>query len=516
MNIADLLTTRAAVSGDAPALVDESDGSRRTLSFRELETAVARLSSRLHTLGLRPGDPVLVLQPISVELCLLLVAILRAGLVAVFVDPSAGLSHLDACCRLTAPRAFVGCTQAHLLRIVSPGLRRIPMKWRTRSLLRRADEDAKNPGAIPPPVDLAPSAPALIRFTSGSTGEPKAAVRTHGFLLAQLRALETHLHLASGQVDLVTMPMFMLPNLAAGVTTVLPAADVRAPGRVDPAPLVDQIRNGRVSRLTASPALLQRLADHCAQQRLTLDSLQRLDTGGAPVFPGLLDALRRMAPQAKIVAVYGSTEAEPIALLDLADISDSDRQAMASGHGLLAGRPVPDIQLRLIREGTAPPARSLTEAEFNNLLVPHGTPGEIVVSGPHVHPGQSSDPAHEPTKLFAGPTVWHRTGDTGRLGPDGRLWLLGRSSARIEDARGMAHPFSIEAAVLTDPRIRRAALASTHGRRILVLELTDPAQPSLLPPWVQTQIDEVRIVRRIPLDRRHNAKVDYVKLLKQL
>jgi len=223
-----------------------------------------------------------------------------------------------------------------------------------------------------------------------------------------------------------------------------------------------------------------------------------------------------MAPQAEIVAVYGSTEAEPIALLSHADISASDRQAMASGHGLLAGRPVPDIQLRLIREDTAPPRRRLTETEFQDLLVPHGTPGEIVVSGPHVHPGQSSDPAAEPTKLFAGPTVWHRTGDTGQLAPDGRLWLLGRSSARIEDARGRIHPFQIEAAVLTDPSIRRAALASAHGRRVLVLELSHPPHLPQLPSWVQAQIDDVRVVRRIPLDRRHNAKVDYVKLLKDL
>jgi acyl-CoA synthetase (AMP-forming)/AMP-acid ligase II len=516
VNIADLLTTRAAATGDAPALVDESSGARRILSFRELERAVARVAYHLHTLGLRPGDPVLVLQPLSVELCLLLVAILRAGLVAVFVDPSAGMAHLDACCRLTAPRAFIGSGKAHLLRLVSPGLRRIPIKARTGSLIRKSRAFTPTDRECSPAVDLPPSAPALVRFTSGSTGGPKAAVRTHGYLLAQLRALESNLHLAAGQIDLVTMPMFMLPNLAAGVTTILPTADVRAPGRVEPAPLIDQIRSNQVSRLTASPALLQRLADHCARRHVTLDSLQRLDTGGAPVFPGLLDSLRVMAPQARIVAVYGSTEAEPIALLDHSDMSESDRQAIVSGHGLLAGHPVPDIRIHLIREDTAPPRRQLTETEFQDLLAPDGAPGEIVVSGPHVHPGQSSDPAAEPTKLFAGAVIWHRTGDTGRLGPDGRLWLLGRSSARIQDARGTLHPFQIEAAVLTDPGIRRAALASAHGRRLLVLELADRSQQPRLPPWVQAQIDEVRIVRHIPLDRRHNAKVDYPKLLKQL
>lgn len=515
MNIADLLTARAKKDGDRTAIIDESGRCPRPLSFAELDRLVSRTSCHLHALGLRPGDPVLVLQPLSLELCVALVALLRAGLVAVFVDPSAGLAHLDSCCRLTSPRAFIGSGKAHLLRLVSPALRRIPMKWRTCTLIQCAQSTAPPTGAEASSSDLPPSAPALVRFTSGSTGEPKAAVRTHGFLLAQLRAIETNLHLHAGQIDLVTMPMFMLPNLAAGVTSIIPRVDVRAPGRIAPAPLVAQIQERRVDRLTASPTLFHRLADHCARHRITLDSLRRLETGGAPVFPGLLDSLRAMAPQSEIVAVYGSTEAEPIALLRYDEISDADRQAMATGAGLLAGRPVADLSIRLLLLNTLPPA-TLTKPAFEALCAPPGEPGEIVVSGPHVHPGQPNDQHSNATKLRVGEAVWHRTGDTGRLDHDGRLWLLGRSSARIDDARGMVHPFSIEAAVLTDPRVRRAALASTHGRRLLVLEMSDPAHLPQLPPWVQAQIDEVRVVRHIPLDRRHNAKVDYVKLIKQL
>jgi acyl-CoA synthetase (AMP-forming)/AMP-acid ligase II len=516
VNIADLLTARAAASGDQMAVIDESGRHPRTLSFGELDQLVSRTAACLHDLGLRPGDRVLVLQPLSLDLCVVLVAILRAGLVAVFVDPSAGLPHLESCCRMTAPRAFIGSGKAHLLRLVSPGLRRIPLKWRSRTLLRRATAAAQDAETSQTAADLPPSAPALIRFTSGSTGAPKAAVRTHGFLVEQLRAIESNLHLQDGQIDLVTMPMFMLPNLAAGVTSIIPAADVRAPGRIDPAPLVRQIQERRVDRLTASPALFHRLADYCARHQITLDSLRRLDTGGAPVFPGLLDALRRLAPQAEIVAVYGSTEAEPIALLRHDDISDTDRQAMATGAGLLAGRPVPDLRVRLLRVGTPPPLATLTEPEFEALCAPPGQPGEIVVSGPHVHPGQAEDAGGDPTKLRSGNVIWHRTGDAGRFDDTGRLWLLGRTSARLEDARGVLYPFQLEAAVLTDGRVRHAALVAIKGRRVLVVQPTDPSSPPPLPEWVRSQVDEVRLMRRLPLDRRHNAKVDYVQLLKQL
>ena len=118
------------------------------------------------------------------------------------------------------------------------------------------------------PVDE--QTPALVTFTSGSTGEPKAAVRTHGFLLAQHAVLEESLSLAPGEVDLTTLPIFVLANLASGVTSVIPDADLRYPGRIEPGPVFEQLRQldrtthrlvGR-TRIAASPALLARLAAH--------------------------------------------------------------------------------------------------------------------------------------------------------------------------------------------------------------------------------------------------------------
>jgi olefin beta-lactone synthetase len=83
-----------------------------------------------------------------------------------------------------------------------------------------------------------------------------------------------------------------------------------------------------------------------------LDCFTQLYTGGAPVFPDLLDRLRRFAPQAKLVAVYGSTEAEPIAHVTREEITEADAEAMRKGAGLLAGRCVEQIDLRII--GAAP------------------------------------------------------------------------------------------------------------------------------------------------------------------
>ena len=114
-----------------------------------------------------------------------------------------------------------------MLRLWSRALRRIPVKACARSARHwRSGTFEKNCAE--------PDDPALVTFTSGSTGVPKAALRTHRFLLAQYRALESSIALEAGEVDLATLPVFVLANLAAGVTTVIPK-DVRRPGAVDPA-----------------------------------------------------------------------------------------------------------------------------------------------------------------------------------------------------------------------------------------------------------------------------------------
>ena len=128
MNAIELLRSRAAASPDAPAIIDARRGRSRVFSFAELERASARAAGLLHAAGLRPGDGVLVLLPMSAELYVALLAIFRLGMVALILDPSAGRDHIERCCALYPPQALIASTRAHLLRLFSPALRRIPCK----------------------------------------------------------------------------------------------------------------------------------------------------------------------------------------------------------------------------------------------------------------------------------------------------------------------------------------------------------------------------------------------------
>ncbi len=518
MNLAHLLRDQATARPHAPAILDVHGGRPRRTTFAELDRAAARAAGLLWRHGLRPGDAVLVFHKMSAELYVALSALFRLRLVAMFLDPSAGRAHIERCCALQRPRALIAGTKAHLLRLWSPALRDIPthfvIGWPVPGAVRW-DACAWTPprDAI---EDCAADTPALLTFTSGSTGQPRAAVRTHGFLRAQHAVLADSLHLTPGDVDVATLPIVLLANLASGVTSLVPAGDLRAPGEIDPGPVLAQIRAHAASSAVASPAFFERLARHAAEHGVTLPTLRKLFTGGAPVFSRLLEQAQRLAPHAEVVAVYGSTEAEPIAHIARHELQPEDHLAMLAGRGLLAGVPVASIRLRILRDHWGKPVGPWTAAAFAAACQPAGRPGEIMVSGAHVLPGYLHGQGDEETKFRVDGVVWHRTGDAGYLDDAGRLWLLGRCAARIHDDRGELYPFAAETAVYQHPEVRRAALVAHRGRRVLVVECYPSARPVaagvLQQELAWAMLDEVRLCARVPVDKRHNAKVDYPAL----
>ena len=540
VNITQILVDQARQRPDALAIVESAGEGKRALTFAKLADRSARAAALLRSAGLRNGDRVLVFQPMSIELYTALLAIFRLGLVAAVLDPTAGRGHIEQCCDIARPKAFIGPARAHILRFLCRGLRRIERHfvtagwapWATHwSTLERFE-------ALDSITPCNASHDALLTFTSGSTGIPKAAVRSHGFLLAQHEALAESIELEAGEVDLPTLPIFVLANLASGVTTVIPRGDLRRPGFIDPEPILAQLERHRVTRTVGSPALYARLLHGARGARVhnarghaspelrsesgesSLGTLEKLYTGGAPVFPPFLQELRSALPKGRVIVVYGSTEAEPIAHLDWNEVEPADLDAMYAGMGLLVGEPVRQVDLRILPNRWGEPLQAMTAVEFAGLTLSPKQGGEIVVSGPHVLGGYLNGVGNKETKFRVEGVVWHRTGDAGYLDARGRLWLLGRAGAVIRDERGTIYPFAAECAASQLPWIERSALASRNGERVLVVQLAPraPADAALRVEetlcWAQ--LDRIVRLPRIPVDRRHNAKVDYPQLEKEL
>jgi acyl-CoA synthetase (AMP-forming)/AMP-acid ligase II len=334
------------------------------------------------------------------------------------------------------------------------------------------------------------SHPALLTFTTGTTGAPKAIARGHGFLRAQHRVLSGHMALGPGDVDLPTLPVFLLHSLAAGATCVIPDADLRAVGQVDPVPVIRQLRAQGVSSTSGSPAFFQRIADELERTHTTLNEIEHVFMGGARVPASLVDQLSRLVPRAALHIVYGSTEAEPIAVLDAR--SSRERLGQSASLGALVGTPVPEIQVRI--DG------------------PAGEPGELLVAGEHVNPGYLDDPEAEArTKVREGDTVWHRTGDVGFLDAEGELWLVGRVG---EDIGGL-WPLRAEGAAERLSFVHRAGLVELNSRPVIAVQLQGEPEDWAEQVRAATGADPVAL-DEVPVDPRHNAKVDRSRLLKRL
>jgi len=498
-NIAARLAERAVAHPRRPAVIDRKE----RLDFGELAGRVARAGGALRGSGVGADDGVLIFVPMSASLYVTLLGALHAGGVAVFLDAWATRARLDAAVRIAAPCAFVGSLRAHLLRLLSGAVRAVP---------RHFVAGARGLRGEPRAAELrSGDDPALVTFTTGSTGPPKAAMRSHGFLWAQHEALAEHLALREDDIDMPTLPVFVLNNLALGVTSVLPDFDPRRPGQVRPERVLRQIVRERVTTSSGSPAFYERLARHCELTGARLP-LRALFTGGAPVQPALARRLRDVTAGTAHV-VYGSTEAEPIAGItvdEMASLADAP-----GSEGVCVGRPVASVRLRLVRPHDD--AIVLGPGGWGEWLATDGV-GEVVVAGRHVLRGYMNDPEGERrNKIRDGGMVWHRTGDAARLDSDGRLWLMGRVRERVGRSGQVWWPLPAEVRARSVAGVTHAAYLGapddSMGQRTVLCVEADPARAADLGDALRRAlgdwpVDELRVLRRIPRDPRHESKTN--------
>jgi acyl-CoA synthetase (AMP-forming)/AMP-acid ligase II len=319
-----------------------------------------------------------------------------------------------------------------------------------------------------------------------------------------------------GDVDLVSLPVVVLANLAAGATSILADVDARRLATADLQSVRGQIARLAPTRLTVSPILVERLAAEGGV--LALGRLRRIVTGGGPLFPDVASVVVEVAPGVELISVYGSTEAEPIAHLRTTATSEIDHELMRNGGGLLAGDPVREVALRILRRAGATDASSMSPEDFRSLVAGTGEVGEIVVAGDHVVAGYLHGRGDSETKLRVAGTVWHRTGDAGYLDQRGRLWLMGRVSAAVRDARGTTYPFAVECTARATIGRRRMAFVAIGGRRTLVVEgrIKTDEEDSLRRVLAWASLDDIATVPRLPMDGRHASKVNYPALEEML
>ncbi|MFI0479677.1 fatty acid CoA ligase family protein [Actinomadura sp. 9N215] len=487
---------------DHPEAIACLDAGRPPVTYAEMSALVDRAASALQRAGLGPGIRTVVLVPPGRELLTLLLAVFRLRAVPVVVDPGLPPAAVRACLREAAPEAFIGVPRAQAARLLlgwGRGSVRIAITaGRRKGFGREGPPEWEAPG---------PGEMALIGYTSGSTGAPKGVPLRYRHLAAQFDLFE-HLGVWRPGVPVMsTFPPFMLVGVAFGATAVIPEMDPRRPVHADPAALVRDIRRHGVAGLFAPPALLDRLARHCAARGPVLDSLDDVATAGAPLAMPVLERVRGcLREDARVLSVYGATECMPVAAIDGRELAATG-PATARGAGTCLGAPLPGVDVRVIGISDEPITR------WNeDLAAAPGTIGEITVASPAVSDPYLNRPgATELARIADGNRTWHRMGDLGRLDERGRLWFAGRRSERVRTSAGDLYTDQVEQVFASVPGVHRVALVEVGREPVLVVEPEPGSSRARIKAAILAAdpfgLRDVLFRRRFPVDARHNSKI---------
>lgn len=545
-NIAAHLAAMAKLQPSRPAVICASGRDARGevtyahLSFRELDAASDRLAHSLARIGIRRGVRTALMVPPGLDFFSVTFALFKVGAVPVLIDPGIGLANLRGCLAHARPEAFIGISKAHAARVVFGWARdsvRIKVTAGRKWLWGGHTLDELNYPASAEeafaPIAPEPEETAAILFTSGSTGAPKGAVYTHAMFGAQVEHIRQLYGITPGEMDLATFPLFALFGPALGMTAVVPEMDASRPASADPANIVSAIEKFGITNMFGSPALINRVGRYGEAHKIRLTTLRRAISAGAPMPAKVLARFAAMLPQgAQVFTPYGATECLPVASIGSEEILAETRQRTDAGAGVCIGRPLPGVEVRVIRISDDP-----IDVWSDELELPAGDIGEIAVRAQHASRSYFNLPQATALAKIPHPAAggfYHRMGDVGYFDASGRLWFCGRKAHRVETPANKGAPaqtrFSIpcEGVFNVHPKVYRTALVGVERdgikEPVLCVELEAGARGD--PP--EAIRDELRRLgaahahtrdiatflfhHAFPVDVRHNAKIFREKL----
>ena len=381
----------------------------------------------------------------------------------------------------------------------------------------RIEEDfaalqAEGRGASLPDQPIAEDDPAVILYTSGTTGRPKGALNTHrgicGFVsIGMLNGVKNMLvAAAAGKTGppplppsmLVTAPLFHLSGLYSGVVVMLAAGGklVLRSGRFDPGDVLRLIEQEQVTNWAALGSMAYQVVSHPEIGRYDLSSIRNIGSGGAPTSPELQERLRKAFPHggANMGLGYGLSESvTAVAIIG----GDELKQFPTS-----VGRPAATHEIEIRDE--------------EGRTLPEGEEGEIHIRSPYVMLGYWRKPEASAETVLPG--RWLRTGDIGRF-EDGRLYINSRARDMILRSAENIHPVEIEQRLEAHPDVVEAAVIGVDHpelgqevKAIVVPVVGRTPDPTALAAWVGETLAPYKVpahweLRSEPLPRNAAGKV---------
>ncbi|QQW33843.1 fatty-acid--CoA ligase FadD5 [Mycobacterium marinum] len=411
-----------------------------TLTWADLRYRVAALAGSLSRRGVGFGDRVMILMLNRTEFVESVLAANMLGAIAVPLNFRLTPSEIAFLVEDCAPRLVI---TEEVLAQVAVGVREIAPALSTIVVAGGAsdptvvgyDELISETGDPPEPVDIPNDSPALIMYTSGTTGRPKGAVLTHTNLTGQvMTALYTGGANINSDVGFIGVPFFhiagignMLSGMLLGVPTVIYPL-----GAFNPGQLLDVLEAERVSGIFLVPAQWQAV---CAEQQARPRelSLRVMSWGAAPAPDALLRQMSEVFPGTQIMAAFGQTEMSPVTCMLLGEDAIRKRGSV--------GKVIPTVSARVVDD------------EMND--VPIGQVGEIVYRAPTLMSGYWNNP-EATAEAFAG--GWFHSGDLVRMDEDGYVWVVDRKKDMIISGGENVYCAEVENVLASHPSIVEVAV----------------------------------------------------------
>ncbi|MEU5842004.1 AMP-binding protein [Rhodococcus sp. NPDC047139] len=404
----------------------------REYTLAELEALTCGLAVRLRERGVRPGDRVALMSSNRPEFVTAYRAITKLGAVVVLLSPAWKRAEIDHALRLTEPAFAVGDN---------------PVLAAAMPMLDLDDPIRPYRGPLDAP-SVDPGADALLVFSSGTTGLPKAVRHTHASFAAAVAHWRRSLDLsADDRLQIVTPPSHILGLL--NIATVLEAGGwMRLHRRFDLDEMLRCIERDRITVEMAVAPIALAIASHPDLESFDLSSLRYIMWGATPVTASVAEVVTRRTG-VQWMPAYGASEVPVIAC------NPVDGARLDS-----VGRAVPGVELRIVDLRTG-------------REVPVGETGEIQVRSASAMAGYLPDDAT--AAAFA--DGWYRTGDVGSIDSDGWLRITDRAKDMIKVNGFQVAPAEVEAVLHGHPDVADCAVFGTkdHAGETVVAAITTAA-----------------------------------------
>ncbi|MCS0605410.1 long-chain fatty acid--CoA ligase [Streptomyces sp. LP11] len=446
-----------------------------TTTYAELDRLSAQAATLLHTEGVRPGDRVALMLPNVPEFVVLYYAVLRAGAVAVPVNPL--LKERESAYHLRDSGAVLLFEWHQAPGAGAAGARAAGVRHLAVEPAAFAAELAR----LEPRFEVAVTAGddiAVLLYTSGTTGRPKGAALTHAGLRHNTEVTGTEVQrMTSDDVIVGCLPLFHIFGQTCTMNVaVRNGASLTLVPRFDPATVLDAIARDRATVFEGVPTMYAALLQH-PDTGAGLSSLRMCVSGGASLPVEVLHGFERRFG-CMVLEGFGMSETSPVV-----SFNHPDRPRKAGS----IGTPIKDVEVRLLDEDGAD--------------VAPGEVGELAVRGPGVMKGYWNRPEDTAAAI---PDGWLRTGDLARRDEDGYLYIVDRKKDLIIRGGYNVYPREIEEVLHEHPAVALAAVLGVPDERLgeevaaaVVLRPGAEADTGELQRFVRDRVAAYKYPRRI-------------------